>query len=71
MAIRAKEQPKWYQLRWQLSNFFMKVARAIKPDNPEVTAFYMEQMHDFMIYGKTITRVSPMDMEETNEITPS
>lgn len=53
----SKEQPKWYNLRWKLSNFLVRVARKIYPENPEVTAFYIQLVHDDLIAGRAIVRL--------------
>ena len=57
MNITANNKPKWYQFRWKLSNFFVKLAKAIYKENPEVNAFYLKAMNDFMIYGGYITNI--------------
>ena len=57
--VTAKDKPKWYQLRWKLSNLFVEIGRRIYPENPEVMAFYMQMMSDQMIYGNAITRIDP------------
>jgi len=49
--VIAKEKPKWYQLRWKLSNLFVKIAKWIYPENPAVKAFLLKKLTDFMIYG--------------------
>lgn len=59
MNITAKEQPKWYQLRWKLSFYLVKLARKVYPDNPDVKAFYLQAMTDQMIYGRHVVRVHP------------
>lgn len=61
IKVTAKDKPKWYQLRWKLSNLFVEIGRKIYPENPEVMAFYMQVMHDRMIYGNY---VSPDDFKE-------
>lgn len=63
-SVRAKDQPKWFQFRWKLSNLFVNVARLIYPRNPEITAFVMQQYTDMAIYGKAITRVNPLEFDE-------
>lgn len=50
----AKDKPKWYQLRWKLSNLFVAIGRSIYPPNPEVLAFRMELMSDLLIHGKAM-----------------
>jgi hypothetical protein len=40
----------------------MAVARWIYPDNPEVSAFYMQQYMDSLIYGQSVIRVNPEEM---------
>jgi len=60
--IEAKEKPKWYQLRWKLSNIFVKIAVKIYPENPEVKAFWMQQMMDSLILGRSVIRVNPEEI---------
>jgi hypothetical protein len=57
-----KEQPKWYNLRWKLSNKLVWLARKIHPENPEVKAFWMDVMADQMITGQAIVRVNLEDV---------
>jgi len=73
MIIKATKKPKWYNIRWKLSNLFISLARIIYPRSPEVRAFYMQQIIDSMICGKSIIRVNPKhthivdQKDETNE----
>jgi hypothetical protein len=62
--IEAKEKPKWYQIRWKLSNIFVKIAYKIYPESPNVKGFWMQQIMDGLILGESIIRVNP---EETHE----
>ena len=57
--IKPKQKPRWYQLRFQLANRLVRLAKWIHPQNPEVLAFYQQGIMDMMIYGKHITRVAP------------
>ena len=57
--IVAKDKPKWYQIRWKLSNLFVNIGRKIYPRNPEVDAFWMQLMMDESIYGNAFVRVDP------------
>lgn len=66
-TVTAKARPKWYQLRWKLSNLFVRIARRIYPENPEVTAFYLQTMTDQLIYGQSIVRVGPDEIRVPNE----
>ena len=66
-TVTAKEKPRWYQLRWKLSNFFVRVARGIYPQNPEVIAFYTQIMTDQLIYGQSVVRVGPDEIRVPNE----
>ncbi len=59
--IEATEKPKYYQLRWKISNLFMRLARRVYPESPEVKAFYLQMLHDYMIAGKFVTRVDWKD----------
>ena len=56
-TIKPTEQPKWHQLRWRVSNWLVAVARKISPENPEVEAYWMEQLAEQMIYGMSVSRV--------------
>ena len=42
--IRAKAQPKWFELRWRISNLLVQVARRIYPKSPEIEAFWAGQL---------------------------
>ena len=64
-SITAIEKPKWHNIRWKLSNFAVRVARWIYPENPEVKAFFMQIMIDQMIYGQTVTRIDPSEILKT------
>ena len=57
-----KNYPKWFQIRWHISNFTVWIARKIYPENPAVTAFYVQQMHDIMITGNSFVRINPRDV---------
>ena len=57
ISIIAIKKPKWFQIRWKLSNVVAHLARSIYPENPEVKAFYIKMMTDKMIYGQAITRI--------------
>lgn len=59
--VTTKIKPKWYQLRWQLSNLILKIARLVYPPNPDVWAFMVQCQMDMMVTGKAITRVDPME----------
>jgi hypothetical protein len=65
-TVVAKEKPRWYQFRWKLSNFFVRIARRIYPENPEVTAFYMQTMTDQLIYGQSIVSIGPEEIRVPN-----
>jgi len=62
MSIESKEKPRWFQFRWKLSNIFVKIAVKIYPENPEVKAFWMQQMIDSLILGRSVIRVNPEEM---------
>lgn len=64
IKVTAKDRPKWYQLRWKLSNLFVEIGRKIYPENPEVMAFYVKVMSDQMIYGGSVVRVAPDEFKE-------
>jgi hypothetical protein len=55
-------KPKWYNLRWKVSNALVRMANRVYPKNPEVTAFWMQAMSDQMIYGHSVVRVKPEEM---------
>jgi len=59
MDITALDKPKYYQLRWKLSNLFISIASKIYPRNPELKAFYLQMLTDQMFYGKSIVRIDP------------
>ena len=58
-SITSTEKPKWYYLRWKLSNALIALARRVYPSNPEVDAFMMQVMTDQMVYGQSFVRVNP------------
>lgn len=62
-TLKSTVRPKWYQLRFRLANAFVRLARKIHPENPEVMAFYTQLMMDQMIYGTSIVRIDPMTGE--------
>jgi hypothetical protein len=64
MNLESKEKPKWYNVRWKLSNIIINIGRKIYPDNPEWKAFIMQQAVDQMLYGGSITRVDPLDFKD-------
>ena len=68
ITVTAKAKPKWYELRWKLSNLFVRIARRIYPENPEVTAFYVQTMTDQLIYGQSIVRIGPYEIRVPNGI---
>jgi hypothetical protein len=59
--VSAKEKPRWHQVRWRLSNIFVRIAKKIYPENPEVMAFFIKQMTDLAIYGGSITHIDYKD----------
>lgn len=59
--VTSKEQPKWYNFRWKLSNFFVKIGQKIYPENPEVKAFWLQIISDQMIYGNSVVRINPKE----------
>ena len=58
-SITSKAKPKWHDIRWKLSNYFVRAATWIYPENPEVKAFFMQSMIDQMIYGQSVIRIDP------------
>lgn len=66
--IEAKEKPRWYEFRRKLSTFFVRIARRIHPQNPDVTAFHLQLMSDAMIYGRAVVRMDPMDEFKDTEL---
>ncbi len=58
-SVNAKSKPRWYHLRWRLSNLIVCLARWVYPENPEVTAFYLQIITDQIIYGKSFVRIDP------------
>jgi hypothetical protein len=67
VEIKSTVKPKWFQLRFKLSNLFMSVARLIYPQNPDIRAFYVQLMMDQLIYGESIIRVNPKDVNDQAE----
>lgn len=63
-TITSKEKCKWYDLRYKFASWLVNVARWIYPAHPETTAFLIQQMSDFMIYGKSITRINPDEVQD-------
>ena len=61
-SITATKKPKWYNIRWKLSNSVVHLARWIYPENPEVKAFILQMTTDQMIYGQAVTRVDPREI---------
>lgn len=53
--------PKWYELRKRLSDFFLRLAKRLYPESPNIKAFFVKQYVDAMIYGGSITRVDPAE----------
>lgn len=56
--IAPKDNPKWYNMRRRSAALLISLARQLAPGSPEVMAFYMEQVYDMAITGKTIVRVT-------------
>jgi len=63
MMIIPKKKPKWYEFRNYIAHKLVKLANWVKPGNPDVMAFYLQQMVDFAITGQAITRVDPSKFE--------
>lgn len=61
ITVKPKQQPKWYEFRKWLCKWLVTLARWVEPRSPEVYAFYMQQMQDLMITGRTMTRVDPFE----------
>lgn len=57
--ITTTEKPRWFQIRWRISNLFLRIAKWIYQENPGVWAFYLKQATDLMISGNAITRIDP------------
>ena len=69
LCVKAKLKPKWFQFRWRLSNFLLKLVDKIQPKNPDVYAFYLQAMMDQIIYGKHVVRINPADYhKEPNHV---
>lgn len=66
-TVESKHKPKWYEFRYKFAAWLVKVARWIYPAHPETTAFLMQQMTDYMIYGKHVMRVDPDSFNEQDE----
>jgi hypothetical protein len=66
-SITPKEKPKWYELRWMIAKKLVQLANWIKPSNPDVMAFYTQQMIDLAITDKTITRIDPYSVQEIKD----
>lgn len=60
LKVDATEKPKWHQFRWRLSNFLIKLARKVRPENPQLKAYLLESMMDHAIYGGAIRRIDPV-----------
>lgn len=60
--ITPKDKPKWHDIRRRTAAVLISIARKLAPRSPEVMAFYMEQIYDMAITGKTIVRVSPEEI---------
>jgi len=45
-SICLKEHPKWFQLRWRLSNAVLAIAKWIYPSSPDVWAWKVQ--HEMM-----------------------
>ena len=56
-TIKLKDRPKWYQFRTRLANVFIKIARWIKPGNPEMMAYLTEQMVEMELSGMAIRKI--------------
>jgi hypothetical protein len=63
-TIKSNIKPKWHQFRFKLANAIVWLARKIHPSNPEVWAFHTQLMMDYMICGKSIVRINPMDVQK-------
>lgn len=63
--VRSTLKPKWYQFRWWVSRWLVRLAGWVKPDNPDLQAWVAEMMLDSMVYGKHIVRIDPMAFDET------
>lgn len=65
-SIKAKNKPKWHQLRKKLASSLVSLARKIDPVNDDAAAFWMEKIYKEMaLYGSSVVRVE-WD-EETND----
>ena len=50
--------------RW-LANKLASWARRIYPQSEEAMAFHMDVIMDAIIYGRSVVRMNPMDIQET------
>ena len=66
-TIKAKERPKWFQLRWRLSNWLISMAIKMYHENPEVKAYFMKVMIDNAICGGSVSHVNWKDVIKKNE----
>ena len=62
LSIKSTEKPKWYQLRYRLSCLVVNLGRRIYPKNPDVTAFHMQRMLEFSLYGSTAVKIEAVDL---------
>lgn len=56
-TIKTKDHPKWYEFRTKLANVFIKIARWIKPGNPEMMAYLTEQIVEMELSGMAIRKI--------------
>ena len=60
MKIIEKKKPTKFR-EW-IAMKLVRLAQWIYPQSEAVKAFYMQLVHDEMIYGQSITRVSPNEL---------
>lgn len=65
--FRPKGKEKGFRAR--IARLLVNLARRVQPDSEEVKAFYMQLIHDFVVYGRSVVRVNPMDTKYIDEET--
>jgi len=68
--ITAKYTPKWYHLRTRLANLFINLARRIKPKNPELHAYLVEQVVEMELSGLAAKKIDWKKFYTEPEVKP-
>ena len=65
--MKIVETKKSKSIREWVAMKLVRLAQWIYPESEAVKAFYMQLLHDEMIYGKSVVRINPKNLEKEVE----